>query len=317
MITFQIAPDGDPQKFKTIWSAQATGTGEPPFLVGRTVNFKDQDGAHRGIDQGGLTKKIPQLYYDRHTAAKDLGLWAHFIWPTVMAEGGGHHLTINTYDRARFTFGFYQLAAHTPSDNLILLFRALLQLPKAADYFPDLFLNNGKVFRRDGTDTYSLEEVTKVHRPNNKVEDQLVAFMSYLNPDTANAGTEEVLNAAKLMHWLVHDPAAVKASTEVAFSIMSRKIKKAISAFGLTGKDPRLAIWISDIRHQGRGKDSVIQAALAEPTLDAQLEALYQVGSASPDYDGRRTTVRDNIAVLDTEGVFGNVKVGDPKLSLP
>jgi hypothetical protein len=109
------------------------------------------------------------------------------MWPTIVAESaGGHHLLVNTYDRARFTFGFYQLAAHTPDDNLILLFRELLKLQNAATYFPDLTLQSNRVHRIAGGQSHSLETVTSVHRPNGKLEKQILGFMAYLNPDTTN-----------------------------------------------------------------------------------------------------------------------------------
>ncbi|WP_297513298.1 hypothetical protein [uncultured Caulobacter sp.] len=313
MITFDIVASGAPQVKGCKWTAKVRGSADPAFLIGETVPYKDGDGQHRGLYQPSLSK-LPKLYYDRQAAVGAIGLWAHFIWPTVTAEGGGHHLVLNTYDRARFTFGFYQLAAHTPKDNLILLFRALLALPKAADYFPDLRLVDGKVWRTgdDGV-AYPLEAETQVHRPNGKVETQLVAFMSYLNPDTTSAGETEALNGAKLMHWLLHDPLAVEASVKVAFGIMHRKIRAAAQQYGLAGKDPRLAIWVSDITHQSRGVGK-IPAALAKPDLAAQLKALSVIGIE--DYPERCATVAGKIDQLKAEGVFQGVTLGDAKLPL-
>ncbi|MEP0321731.1 hypothetical protein [Bauldia litoralis] len=315
-----IAPD-EPQKTKAKWRAEVTATGEQ-FLVGQTVGFSDSDGPHRGIYQTRVINEIPQLHYDRHRAEAVLGLWAHFMWPSVTAESGnGHHLILNTYDRARFTFGFYQLAAHTPEDNLILLFRSLLALDTSADYFPDLFLKNDRVHRRDGATTYSLETVTTVHRPNGKIEKQLVGFMTYLNPDTLNANEQEVMNGAKLMHWLLNDSAAMKTSEQVAFAIMHRKIKRLATAYKLAGKDPRLAIWISDIAHQGRGKAATIKAALKASTLTKQLSALSKVdiyNDKNPDgmYLSRRKSVQKSIKVLEDEQRFKGTALGDAKLSL-
>ncbi|PIB93710.1 hypothetical protein [Caulobacter sp. FWC2] len=312
MIQFDISVSGAPQVKGSKWTAKVQGSTEPAFLVGQTVAFQDGDGQHRGLHQPSLSK-LPKLYYDREAAAASIGLWAHFMWPTVTAEGGGHHLVLNTYDRARFTFGFYQLAAHTPKDNLILLFRALLKLPKAADYFPDLHLLDGKVWRTENGTSYSLETETQVHRPNGKVETQLVGFMSYLNPDTTTAGEAEARNGAKLMHWLLNDPLAIDASVKVASGIMRRKVQAAASRYGLVGKDPRLAIWTSDITHQGRGVDK-IPAALAKPTLAAQLTALSVIGSDT--YPARCTTVAAKIAQLHTEAVFDGVTLGDAQLPL-
>jgi hypothetical protein len=316
-IDFTVKADGDPQKFKTKWFATPS-TGGPAFLVGYTANFSDGDGAHRGLAQTRFLSEIPKLFYDRKASEADFGLWSHFIWPTVVAESaGGHHLLVNTYDRARFTFGFYQLAAHTPGDNLILLFRRLAALPKAKDYFPDLLLKNGKLHRQLPGSQVSLETVTSVQRPNGKVEDQLVAFMTYLNPDTLNVGEIEARHTARLMHWLLNDPEAVKASVGAALDIVRRKAKAIATTYALRGKPAELAIWVSDITHQGRGGKAAIKAALAKPTHQAKLDALFAIGSENADYDGRRKAVRDKIAVLRQEKVFDGVTLGDAKLPLP
>ena len=320
-LTFTVKVPNAPQKTFAKWYLTVEETSET-FLIGQTVGYTDADGDHRGLYQTRVINDIPQLHYDRHRSEALLGLWAHFIWPSVTAESGnGHHLIVNTYDRARFTFGFYQLAAHTPKQNLILLFRKLLELPSAHTYFPDLFLKNNRVHRTEGPKTYSLEAVTTVHRPNGKVERQLVAFMTYLNPDTYNANEREALNAGKLMHWLMSDDAALSASVSVAFEIMHAKIKKAATSYKLAGRDPRLAIWVSDILHQGRGNASKIKAALAKPSVSAQLEALSEIDIYTNKYPAgqfapRRRSVMKSIETLHTEGVFSGIDLGGPGLEI-
>ena len=42
------------------------------------------------------------------------GDWAFYLQPTISAESNGFFTCLNTYDRARFTFGHVQLGAHTP-----------------------------------------------------------------------------------------------------------------------------------------------------------------------------------------------------------
>ncbi len=316
MPNFVVRAAGDPNTWKTRWFARSDIPADPEFLVGMSVPFKDADGAHRGLYQTPVLNEIPALFYDRHAAEAQLGLWAHFIWPSASAEGGGHHLVVNTYDRAAFTFGFYQLAAHTPGDNLILLFRALLALPRAKDYFPDLTLKSGKVHRIDGQKRVSLETVTNVQRPTDppRFENQLVAFMTYLNPETLSVGASEAMNAAKLMHWLVNDPAAVAATVTVSFAIMRRKLAAHAKTFKLAGRDPRLAIWVSDIRHQGRGSEQVVRTALTAPTLDGQLAALAAIGKDK--YKERIKTVKAKIGTLMAEARFDGVVLGDGRLPL-
>ncbi|MCA3625934.1 MAG: hypothetical protein IOC49_01720 [Methylobacterium sp.] len=314
MPDFSIATSGDPQKTFTRWTA-TPDDGSASFLIGQTVSFNDGDGSHRGLYQTRVLQEIPSLVYDRKASEAELGLWAHFIWPTVVAESvGGHHLLVNTYDRARFTFGFYQLAAHTPNDNLILLFRELLLLPKAQAYFPDLTLRNGKVHRIENGAAKSLEVVTNVHRPNGKFEDQIVGFMTYLNPDTTSAGSSEAANAARLMHWLMNDKDAVAASVRIAVQILRKKVRNQAAVYKLQGKDPRLAIWVSDISHQGRGSSASIKAALAEPNVAAQLSALAAIGAA--DFPTRIASVKASIKTLTNEGAFAGVTLGDQSLPL-
>jgi len=314
-IDFKITRDGEPQTKFTKWFAKPAGSSKK-FFVAYTVPFSDGDGTHKGLAQTKFISELPKLFYDRHEASHDFGLWAHFIWPTVVAESaGGHHLLVNSYDRARFTFGFYQLAAHTPDDNLILLFRKLIGLPTAQNYFPDLAIESGRLHRVADGHSYSLEEVTTVHRPNGKIENQLVSFMTYLNPDTTAVGDAEALNTAKLMHWLLSEPDAVKASVSTALDIMRRKVKRLAGIHNLVGKQPELAIWVSDITHQGRGSKDDIKDALQQPTLEDKLDALFEVGA--PDYLSRRRTVRDRVKTLMSEGVFDSVTLGDDKLPLP
>lgn len=314
--SFIIRAEGSPQAKGTRWFATETGSNQR-FLVGKTVSFRDGDGDHRGITQTGLLKEIPQLYYDRSNEENRFGPWAHFIWPTVYAESsGGHHLLVNTYDRARFTFGFYQLAAHTPNDNLILLFRQLLGLPKAAAYFPDLTLESGRVYRvTQGGETVSLETATNVTRPNGKTENQIVGFMTYLNPDTQNAGEIEALNTAKLIHWFLSDPAAVSESVATAIGIMKRKLKSAAQTYGLSGRRPELAIWVSDILHHGRGTSAEIRNALAAGNFDAQIQSLFLVGSHIKAYDGRRKAVQRCISTLISEARFAGLRLGQGALA--
>lgn len=311
---FAITHDGIPQQRGNKWFAQEVSDAKP-FIVGYTVPFSDGDGDHRGLSQTKVANQLPQLMYNRHQAATTIGLWAHFAWPTIMGESAGRHLTVNTYDRARFTFGFYQLAAHTPNDNLILLFRELLSQPEAEDYFPDLTLRNGVVHQMlPGGSLASLETVTTVNRPNGKIEKQILGFMNYLNPDTANAGEREALNAAKLMHWLMNHQSAVDASVRVSMQIMRRKVKSASSKYGLAGQRPELAIWVSDIIHQSRGGPETIKAALKAKTFETKLDALFQIGA--PDYESRRKLVRKNIETLISENRFAGVLLGDSKLPL-
>jgi hypothetical protein len=74
--------------------------------------------------------------YDASDYRDSFDHWAVLLELIASNESKLYFNVINAYDSAAFTFGFFQLAAHTQNDNLVLLFRRLLQLPEAGDYFP-------------------------------------------------------------------------------------------------------------------------------------------------------------------------------------
>ncbi len=112
----------------------------------------------------GLFHPVPSYYGPTYDARRRMNQlidhWAYLLDVTAVCECKHLFNLINTYDRARFTFGFYQLAAHTPNDNLILLFRAALLDPDFQELFPGSGARR-KVFRvaQDGTAT-DLEQET-------------------------------------------------------------------------------------------------------------------------------------------------------------
>ena len=111
--------------------------GGPAFLVGQRVSFQGRKGLSN-------LKGTPAQRYDprRHLADRP-AVWLYFLAPTDAAEGGLFH-ALNTYDRAAFTFGFLQYAAHVPDGDFVVYLRALLALPGAADHVPDLVLLDGR-----------------------------------------------------------------------------------------------------------------------------------------------------------------------------
>ena len=79
------------------------------FLIGSRVPFHGNKGLTNTT--GTAAQK-----YDRKAFRGTHGFWADFIHPTSMAEGALFH-TLNTYDRARFTFTFLQYAAQYGLDG--------------------------------------------------------------------------------------------------------------------------------------------------------------------------------------------------------
>jgi hypothetical protein len=282
----------------------AETAGGHTFRVGTRVPYTDD--MHRvGLHQVGRTlKEIDQFgVYAAADFEDQFGPWAFFIEPTLSAEGGGRFARLNTYDRAAFTFGAPQLAAHTPKKNFVLYLRALLQLANADMHFPDLSLRANAAGERTihlkrGSAFKDLEEVVRVKRPNGVMEDQLARLMAYLNSSPTEVDGAEQIGAARLMNWLRCDPAARGAQIQVFIDSVKTNLQRAkqkLPAF--TGQDWRIALWIMDILHQGRGTFREMNAALKKPK---PLTALADIGASR--YRSRVKEIASGIQKLETSG---------------
>ncbi len=303
-VRYAVDPLGEPQGNGTRFHVTDLDTSERIY-VGRTTNY----GSRRGLSRYSDT--IP---YDRFKAEATIGAWAHFIYPSVMAESGGRHLVINAWDRAHFTWGFYQLAAHTAGDNLILLMRELVQLPSAKRYFPDLVLVDGKLAQMTGDGPVTLERQAEVN-VGGWTETQLPDFMAYLNPSSRRLDNQEVIASAKFIAWAEEDPAMLETTIRVSTGIMKRKIRHWAGRLDLLGKRPELAIWVSDMFHQGRGSLNKAREALNQSTFPRQLQALSEIDTTGH-HAQRRATVRQHIEVLLNEGRFDGAAFGEGALAL-
>jgi hypothetical protein len=268
--------------------------GRPAFFVGRATVYQPSPSARRrrGLFQSG--NDLPRLrqfgLYDRNVEAARHPKWAFALWPTVIAESAGYYGRINSYDRAAYTYGFYQLAAHTPDDNLILLFRRLLQLPSASRFFPDLLLKT--VGGKPRVHVQRGDEVVNLETKNDN--DELGRFMAYLNSDDQEVDDAELRASARLLDWTQLEEAARQAQVDIGIEIATKKLKATIQRVWnpATPLAPRLAIWISDIRHQGRGQTRT------KRVFDFLREALQ---SAQPETELKRApgTTRARVSAVE------------------
>jgi hypothetical protein len=284
-----IAPEGPAPRVPKVVSLMregqryfATIDGSAPFFVGSDVRYINHRGLMNTSDTSG-TPYQPAEYRGR------FGFWADFIYPTALCESQGYYQRLNTYDAARFTFGFFQHAAHTPNDNFILLLRQLLTLPLAATYFPELTLHQEAVHRITDQGLVRLETPSSTE-----------PLMQYLNPSRDLVDEREVIHAAKLVHWSLHDPA--HRDVQVAFSIAQQKKKMAQydQRYHLDGVVDTVCLVVADIRHQGRAKSNHIIEALA--SQDA-LGNLLQIGEDG--FAERIKTLRSAITTGVAEGMLG------------
>jgi hypothetical protein len=294
---------------KDCWASSTEGPGGK-FYYGTRVSYRDdmarvgvyQDRKLALINDGGIYK--PTDWTATHQQ------WAYFIWPTAEAESGGRFARLNSYDRAAFTFGFFQFAAHTPNENLIVLFRKLLAVPSATRFFPDLALrDNGSglmtVHRSlPGGAFQNLEVAKTVTRPNGKREVQIPDFMAYLNSNATQVDLAERGAAARLVLWSKLDQGMRRAQVDNAVETVKKRMIRLKSKVPEVAANWRFALWGSDIMHQGRGSINSIRSAVASGN---PLQALHDIGAGA--YRSRVDLVRDRIRDLDGQGVMAGFNV--------
>jgi hypothetical protein len=278
------------------WKARLVG--EPDFfLVGKEVRQPSKK--YFGIFTPAAEYWGPQFsasdYYD------ELDHWAVLLEVTGACESENRFNLVNTYDRAKFTFGFYQLAAHTPRDNLILLFRRLAELRTFKDYFPELKVSNGHLVRVDSNG--SVTDLEQEFLASNG-ETQIMLFMNYLNPVRAEIDVQEVLQAARLIHWTINDPKAQRAQVQVCAEILQGKFARRYALkLGMDGRSDTVCAIVADIFHQGRSDFATVRAILSSSSPE---EALLTINDSS--FGSRNKRLRRAIAKAQSAGMLGNKK---------
>jgi hypothetical protein len=264
---------------------------EPRFYVGSDVRYGSRRGlANHYNPQGPLYH--PADWEPEH------GHWAWYLYPTIRCESRGFFTCLNSYDRARFTFGHMQLAAHTPDDNLVALLREMLALPAAQAYFPDLTVVDGRVHRRLDTDDGGdggdggTEALESGH--------STAALQDYLNPDEEAVDDAETDRAARFVDWCVRDPALRALQVRFTIAQQREKLRYYATRLPLDGLVDRLVLVVLDVLHQGRGGFRSLGRALGE---DDPFDALLNVGSGS--FRERVATLRWGIRELEEAGHVG------------
>lgn len=254
------------------------------FYIGKRVFY---DG-NKGLAN---TRGTSLQKYNRNDYRAEFGFWADFINPTCIAEGALFH-TLNTYDRAHFTFTFLQYAAHVPNGDFVIYFRTLLSLPSANEYFPDLVILNGRINKITDSGNIQLES-----------DESTEKLIDYLNPSVKEVEDTEVIIAAKFVHWAMNDPLHRRIQVDIGVKHFKENMISYAKRYNLDGIDDVICLAVCDIRHQGRGKSQEIIAALSSPK---PLDALLKIGE--PKYHNRLVTLKSEINKLIADGSFGKMK---------
>lgn len=281
------------------WIGQAlSGLNQEEFLIGKEVN-------NLAKEYHGIYIPVSEYYGEKYKATEytdEIDHWAHLIDATAHCESKRFMNLVNSYDRAKFTFGFYQLAAHTPRDNLILLFRELMTLPRVKEYFPELQMHNGTLHRIDNNGGMSNLET--------EVDGQLQFFMDFLNPRRKLIDEQEILHAARLIHWTAHDPACRSAQVRISAEILQQKMSARYNQwYKLNGQDDTICTIIADIHHQGRASKNIVKEALSSTNKE---KALLTVNNHQ--YQARNERLAAKIKEMKAANILGN-KVYDAALN--
>jgi len=279
----------------------ATAVGDSEFFIGKAVRFGPPKSSkeRRGLANDGY--KGYKHYYDPESPeAQALGHWRYLLAPTVVCESGGMLSCINTYDRAYFTFGCYQFAAHVPGGDFVRWLRALLKnVASAPQYFPDLTLNEkGHISRRIGNELRDLESTE-----NGETRE----LMRYFNPSDEAIEEREVLNCARFIHWNENDLDVRKLQLLEAVNTAKEKmIEQGTSRPFKNTHHPDpvdfLCVAIIDIIHHEGSKYGKIDAVLKlEKDEMKALKALCAAGEDS----GRNKTLFAGITKLIDAGKLG------------
>jgi hypothetical protein len=244
------------------------------FFVGRRVSYEGNIGLYNVFARSRLQK----LNYAASDFQQQSDFWATLIEPTAICEGL-NFLTLNTYDRAAFTF-FGQFAAHVANGDFVKYFRSLLTLPNASDYFPHLGIIGGRICQTDGAQPAALES-----------DGDTKPLMKYLNPNLGEVQDSEVIAAAKLIHWTSTTPTARDAQVSEMVAVFQNYMKSADQRVGIDGASGKFCSVIADILHQGRGGGGTTWPQIHQAMRSSKpYEALLAIGP--PKFDSRKATLK-------------------------
>lgn len=272
---------------RTAYYAKLNGSTDPKFIIGYRTLYLDNFGLYNTTVNSNLVY-APADYAQAH------GFWAYFIFPTAKAESRGSFYCLNTYDRAQFTFSFMQYAAHVPNGDFVIFFRKLLELPNGKDYFPKLVVHEDHIhYLNENNILTRLEDDASTKR-----------LMNYLNPGLADVENQELICAARMVHWAVNDPAHREIQVDTAIAHFKNNMAAYHQRFGLDNVPAKVCLMICDIRHQGRGKNDRIAHALdTGGDYERAFRNLCTIGAVN--YQARINTVKNTIRELEDAGLFG------------
>ena len=292
MLTFTISSHTEGGKQN--W--YATSANNNKFLVGHTAHYETYVGITNDGTPGNVTYK-PADWFGR------FGQWCYVIHPTAIAESAAKFTSVNTYDKARFTFGFGQFAAHVAGGDFVLFFRDLLQNdPAKNDYYPDLEVRSNQIHQQVDGQWVNLESNSNAR------------LMAYFNPHTDRVEDIEVLHAARFIHWCDNHPLQREIQVKHMAQTAKGLVRRVHQAISLEGRVDKVCLVAMDILHQGRGKKQAIVDAIAHHSDSDAYNNLLQIGAQR--FPERIQTLKQTVIHLEASGNLGRTYYHDATQTL-
>lgn len=124
---------------RTAYNAQRINSAESKFIIGYKTSYEGNFGLFN-------TSVTTGQVYNPEDYKAQYDFWAYFIYPTAKAESQGSFKCLNTYDRAKFTFGFMQYAAHVPNGDLFDFSKNCFNYTTLKNIFQNLSCKMGGFF---------------------------------------------------------------------------------------------------------------------------------------------------------------------------
>lgn len=256
------------------------------FFVGKDVPYDGNRGLQNIVDNSAGQ-------YQASDYRNQYGFWADFIAPTAKCESNNFFNCLNTYDRAFFTFGFLQYAAHVPNGDFVKFFIKLLETPLGKGYFPELFFQTEQIFRETINGNTQLTN-----------NDNTEKLLMYLNPTLASVEEKEVIQAAKFIHWAIHSQQHRDIQVQCGIEHFKQSMKQHATWYPLDGFPDKVCVVIEDIHHQGRAKRNVVYEALdTNGNYEKAFNNLLEIGNQP--YSERIRTLTKEIQRLARDGILG------------
>jgi hypothetical protein len=127
--------------------------------------------------------------------------------------------------------------------------------------------------------------------------------MDYLNPTLNEIENQELICAARFVHWSMNDPAHRKIQVDAAVEHIMNGMIEYHKRFNLDHAPAKVCALICDIRHQGRASNDRIANALnTQGNWDKAYTNLLTIGNAN--YSSRISTIKNSISGLINQGIF-------------